>query len=207
MSSWPPPAERASLSVVRTDSTPRTRELQRQYQASDATLTLRLPPSEPIQALSAMLREALLGAKPAPTREVGQRLLDHLGQFYGVTSPKLKVLGARPHRSSEGRLSYELFGDYDLKTALIRGWMRTAVLGKVTSHRGFLNTLLHEFCHHLDVHAFGWPSTPHTRGFFTRVDELYHLALATPAHQRRPLVWVKLRTGWQIDWRKLRRPG
>lgn len=170
-------------------------------------LTLPLPAPEPIQALSARLRDALLDGKPLPAREVGQRILDQLAQFYGVTSPKLKVLGARPHRSSEGRLFYELFGDYDLKTAVIRGWMRTAVLGKVTSHRGFLNTLLHEFCHHLDVHSFGWPETPHTRGFFARVDELYHLALATPANERKPLVWIKSGTAWQIDWRKLRRPG
>jgi len=42
--------------------------------------------------------------------------------------------------------------------------MRTAILGKVTSYRGMLNTLLHEFAHHLDVHLFGWPDTPHTRG-------------------------------------------
>jgi hypothetical protein len=85
--------------------------------------------------------------------------------------------------------------------------MRTAVLGKVTSYRGLLNTLLHEFCHHLDVKRFGWADTPHTRGFFGRIDDLYHLALATPAADRRPLVWIKGRGTWRIDWRKLRPKG
>jgi hypothetical protein len=190
-----------------TDATPRARDRRREYDASDAAHTLRLPPGEPLQALSTRLRDALVGAEPAAVQGVGQQLLAELAAFYAVSTPQLKVLGTRPHRTSEGRLSYELFGDYDLRTAIIRGWMRTAMQGRVTSHRGFLNTLLHEFCHHLDVHSFGWPATPHTRGFFWRVDELYHLALATPPGERKPLVWIARGTRWQIDWRKLRRPG
>jgi hypothetical protein len=67
-----------------------------------------------------------------------------------------------------------------------------------------LNTLLHEFLHHLDVKLFGWPDTPHTRGFYWRVDELYHLALGTPADKRKPLVWIQTGTRWRIDWSKLR---
>jgi len=74
----------------------------------------------------------------------------------------------------------------------------------VTSYRGLLNTLLHEFCHHLDVKRFHLPDTPHTRGFYGRIDDLYHLALATPAEQRKPLVWIKGRNTWRIDWTKLR---
>jgi hypothetical protein len=104
----------------------------------------------------------------------------------------------------EGHLAFELFGDYTPATQQIRAWMRTAVLGKVTSHRGMLNTLLHEFCHHLDVHLLGWPDTPHTRGFYSRVDELYHLALGTPADRRKPLVWIRQGRAWRIDWSKLR---
>jgi len=63
---------------------------------------------------------------------------------------------------------------------------------------------LHEFAHHLDVRLFGWPETPHTRGFFWRVDALYHLALATPPEKRKLLVWIKTGTRWRIDWSKLR---
>jgi hypothetical protein len=190
---------------VWTDSPPRARELRRQHEASDAQRTLSLPPAAPVHMLSAALRDALVKGETLSVRVVGQALLDELARFYGVEAPSLKVLGVRPHRSSEGRLSYELFGDYDLETGLIRGWMRTAIQGKVTSHRGFLNTLLHEFCHHLDVRGLGWPSTPHTRGFYHRVDELYHLALGTPSEARRPLAWLKRGSSWQIDWRKLRK--
>jgi len=115
----------------------------------------------------------------------------------------LRVLGARPRRVWEGGHS-ELFGDYDFEKRRIRIWMRTAVLGKVTSYRGLLHTLLHEFCHHLDRERFGFLETPHTRGFHARVDDLYHLALATPPESRRPLVWIRMGRVWRIDWSKLR---
>ena len=47
-------------------------------------------------------------------------------------------------------------------------------------------------------------NTPHTRGFFWRIDHLYHLALDTPADRRKPLVWIKQGSAWRVDWRKLR---
>ena len=117
----------------------------------------------------------------------------------------MRVLGARPRSVWEGGHS-ELFGDYDFEEKRIRIWMRTAVLGKVTSYRGLLHTLLHEFCHHLDREKFGFLETPHTRGFHARVDELYHLALATPPESRRPLVWIRMGNAWRIDWSRLRSP-
>src|SRR5207253_4745364 len=65
--------------------------------------------------------------------------------LYDIGRPRLRVLGARPRSVWEGGHS-ELFGDYDFEEKRIRIWMRTAVLGKVTSYRGLLHTLLHEFC-------------------------------------------------------------
>ena len=79
------------------------------------------------------------------------------------------------------------------------------MLARDQFHRGLLNTLLHEFCHHLDVCSLGYPDTPHTRGFYCRIDELYHLPLDTPPDRRKPLVWIKYGGGWRIDWRKLRK--
>lgn len=165
--------------------------------------SLGLPPAEPLQTAAAALKVALEGASRTEVKKAGVVLLEVLAESFGLSRPKLSVLGARPKTVSEGA-SYELWGDYTFATEVIRVWMRTAVLGKVTSYRGLLNTLLHEFCHHLDVKRFGWPDTPHTRGFYGRVDELYHLALATPAADRRPLVWIKSKNTWRIDWTKLR---
>ncbi len=187
-----------------TDPIPRGAPLRRQYEASDAQAHLVLPDGPPLQRLAGALAVALATGKRPPVKQAGEALLAFLARAYQVTPPKLSVLGARPKRVTEGS-SYELWGDYTFATQVIRVWMRTAVLGKVTSFRGLLNTLLHEFCHHLDVRRFGWTDTPHTRGFFGRIDDLYHLALATPPAERKPLVWIKGRNTWRIDWSKLRR--
>jgi hypothetical protein len=187
-----------------TDPIPRAAGLRRQYEASDAMPHLAtLPAAEPLQRLASALREALASESRPKVKQAGLDLLAHLADAYQVPRPGLSVLGARPKRVTESS-SYELWGDYTFATQAIRVWMRTAVLGKVTSFRGLLNTLLHEFCHHLDVKRFGWADTPHTRGFFGRIDDLYHLALATPPADRRPLVWIKGRSTWRIDWKKMR---
>lgn len=188
-----------------TDPVPRAARLRRQYDESDAHPTLVLPEAAPLQQLCTELRDALEEGHQELVRRAGQAMLDFLAASYEVKAPRLRVLGARPHQVIEGELSYELFGDYTPSTEIIRAWMRTAIRGKVTSHRGLLNTILHEFCHHLDVRGFGWTETPHTRGFYGRVDDLYHLALATPPEARKPLVWIKRGGLWRIDWSKLRR--
>ncbi len=190
-----------------TDPLPRVARLRKQYEASDARSTLALPDAATLQRLTAELGEALAGGARTDVKKSASKLLDLLAAFHGVSRPRLDVLGARPLKVIEGHMSYELFGDYTMASQTIRVWMRTAVLGKVTSHRGLLNTLLHEFCHHLDVRALELPDTPHTRGFFTRIDDLYHLALATPPDRRKPLVWIKSRGGWRIDWQRVRSLG
>lgn len=187
-----------------TDPPPRAQALRQQYAASDAQTTLPLPAGPALVAAANALAAALESEDRAAVKRAGEALLRLLAAHYRIEPPGLSVLGARPHTVVEGQYSWELFGDYTPSTKKIRVWMRTAVLGKVTSFRGLLNTLLHEFCHHLDVSRLGFSDTPHTRGFFCRVDELYHLALATPPEKRRRLQWIKQGSSWRIDWRKLR---
>ena len=50
----------------------------------------------------------------------------------------------------------------------------------------------------------GCPQSYHTRGFYWRIDHLYHLSIATRAEARRPLHWIKRGSVWMIDWRRLR---
>ena len=187
-----------------TDRPPRGAEARREFEKSDALARLEpLPDAKEIQACAVLLAEALARDDPKRVRVEGDALLGLLSRTYGITRPGLRVLGARPRTVWEAG-HFELFGDYDFETSRIRVWMRTAVLGKVTSSRGLLHTLLHEFCHHLDRERFGFLDTPHTRGFHSRVDDLYHLALATPAGSRRPLVWVRMGRAWRLDWTKMR---
>ena len=189
-----------------TDRPPRSRKARREFDESDALTSLvALPEARDLQARARLFQAAIAVGDPRRVRAEGESILGLLARTYQIGQPALRVLGARPRSVWEGGHS-ELFGDYDFEENRIRIWMRTAVLGKVTSYRGLLHTLLHEFCHHLDREKFGFLQTPHTRGFHARVDELYHLALATPPESRRPLVWIRMGNAWRIDWSRLRSP-
>jgi len=170
-------------------------------------LNLRLPAPEQVQPLASALAEAMVSGETAPVGKAASALLAALATFYEVPVPGLRVLGVRPHKVTAGVCTYQLFGDYTPSTQRIRVWMRTAIREKVASPKALLNVLLHEFCHHLDVTRLECPESFHTRGFYTRIDGLYHHALGTPPEKRRRLRWVKRGGVWAIDWTALRAPA
>jgi|SRR5581483_6652795 len=183
---------------------PRAARHRSEYQKSDGLLSLPLPPAEALQAATRRLTEAMAGEQLAPVRAAANGLLEVLSPFYAIPVAPVRVLGVRPHRVIGGVCTYQLFGDYTPSTQQIRVWMRTAIRGQVSSPKALLNTLLHEFCHHLDCTHLGCPESFHTRGFFTRIDHLYHLALATPPEARRSLAWRKRGSIFMIDWQRTR---
>lgn len=187
-----------------TDPIPRRAELRRPYLASDARPPLVLPASGPVQELYVAFSNALALGKAAAVRDAAHQLLAHLAAHFGVSAPAVRVLGVRPHQVEDGVCTYQLFGDYTPSTQRIRVWMRTAIRAQVSSPKALLNTLLHELCHHLDNAVWSCPESPHTRGFFGRVDELYHHALGTPPQLRRRLHWVKAGSVYRIDWARSR---
>jgi hypothetical protein len=163
-----------------------------------------MPPSDSFRDATRVFVEAMESETRESVQKAGRALLDVLAKTYEVRRPPLGVLGVRPRHTHDDHFSYELFGDYTLETQRIRIWMRTAVLGKVTSAKGLLSTLLHEFCHHLDIKKLGFEDTPHTRGFYARIDSLYHAALGTPDTARKPLSWRRAGPIYRIDWAKMR---
>jgi hypothetical protein len=195
----------ATISGVITDPAPRGEARRREYERSDALVRMPLPLDGAIPALTRALADAMAAGEIAPVRRAAAALLDALATFYAVPPPSVRVLGVRPHQVMAGVCTYQLFGDYTPSTQRIRVWMRTAIREKVSSPKALLNTLLHEFCHHLDCTRLSLPQSFHTRGFFIRIDHLYHHALATPASARRPLHWVKRGAVWTVDWRRLTR--
>jgi len=192
---------------VITDPEPIWGRARRAYVASDARSALTLPPADPLRERTRALVTALDNGTQPPVWRACTELAAALARFYVIASPDVRVLGVRPHEVEDGVCTYQLFGDYTPETERIRVWMRTAIRTKVTSPKALLNTLLHEFCHHLDAKLWRCPESPHTRGFFGRVDRLYHHALGTPAEARRPLYWVKSGRVWRLDWRRSRIPG
>lgn len=187
-----------------TDPFPRRAGPRQSYLASDARPRLGLPAPQQAQALYVAFSNALARGEVPAVRSAAHDLLAHLATHFAVRVPPVRVLGVRPHKVENGVCTYQLFGDYTPSTERIRVWMRTAIRGQVSSPKALLNTLLHELCHHLDNTVWSSPDSPHTRGFFGRVDDLYHHALGTPSDLRRRLHWVKVGSVYRIDWARSR---
>ena len=187
-----------------TDRRPARDKLRREYDSSHCLETIRAPASSNLVALFGALEAARDAAASELMKNACTRLLASLSAFYGVASPNLKLLGPRPHSTYEGRLANELFGDYQIEAAKIRLWMRTPMKRQWTSSKTILSTLCHEFMHHLDVTALGFPNSFHTIGFYERTHRLY---LAAIGHRYYPLEWrrVDFEGRQTIDWQETKR--
>jgi len=161
-----------------------------------------LPEDGRLVPLVKAIEDAMQSEQRTIVTDTCRAFLVRAADFYGVSPPEVRVLMSRPLRVYESGWSTELFGDFDPERNLIRIWMRTAVRKRVTSSGTFISTLCHEFCHQLDFHFYGFPNSPHTRGFYERAALLYHNARGTPKKQ---LFWRKLpKERFQVDWARMR---
>ena len=152
------------------------------YQRSNRIRTL--PLHDPEEA--ALAAQRLLRTHDASGRlRLGAELLAVLSAQAGIGAPELVVPDEhQPHRRSGGRIVYSLQGDYRRRSpspgdpAVARGGRplgrirvlnRTPARGDVVRSTAFLNTLLHEFCHHHDAERLGILHSFHTSGFYARL--------------------------------------
>ena len=169
---------------------------------SDRISTLDLPQGVCLPSIAKSIESAMKSETSGDVRRFCAQFLSAASEFYQVPNCAIRVLAARPLRVRE-RGTFELYGDYDPETSVIRVWLRTAVRKEVTSFGTFVSTLCHEFCHHLDFQKFGFPDSWHTRGFYERAAALYHHARGTPLKK---LFWVPMTGGrWRIDWQRTNR--
>jgi len=184
-----------------TDAPPRKTD-RTGFLESDRIRTLDLPQDRCLFSIAQSIESAMKCETSGDVRRLCTQFLSAASEFYQVPNCGVRVLAARPLRVRE-RGTFELFGDYDPETSVIRVWMRTAVRKEVTSFGTFVSTLCHEFCHHLDFQKFRFPNSWHTRGFYERAAALYHHARGTPLKR---LFWVPMTGGrWRIDWQRTNR--
>jgi hypothetical protein len=155
------------------------------YRRSNRIRTLHLGAAPEAAALA----RRLLDAHDALSRRIaGGDLLAALSAAAGVGAPELVVPDEhQPHRRAGGRIVYSLQGDYRRRSpsaadprvarggrplGRIRVPNRTPARGDVVRPSAFLNTLLHEFCHHHDAEALGLLRSFHTAGFYARLRHL-----------------------------------
>lgn len=152
------------------------------YQRSNRIRTL--PLRDPEEAAIAA-RHLLRAHDALSRRRLGEELLAILSAQAGIRAPELVVPDEhQPHRRSGGRIVYSLQGDYRRRApspgdpSVARGGRplgrirvpnRTPARGNVVRPTAFLNTLLHEFCHHDDAERLGILHSFHTGGFYARL--------------------------------------
>jgi hypothetical protein len=184
-----------------TDRRPAQGKSRQEYDTSHHLEKIRTPLSTNLTPMFGALEAARDAAAPEALKNVCTRFLASLSNFYGIPSPRLRLLGPRPHSTREGRLAHELFGDYHIELAKIRLWTRTPMKKQWTSSKTILSTLCHEFMHHLDVTCLGFPNSFHTIGFYERTHRLYLAAIGQPYY---PLEWrrIGLEDRQVIDWQE-----
>lgn len=174
-----------------TDRRPSRSKLRQEYDESSRLTEIRVPGPDRLAAFFSELESARDAEQRVPLAHACTQLLDAFTDFYEVSRPSVNLLGVRPHRTREGRLASETFGDYTFASMRIRLWARTPMVRRWASSRTILSTLCHEFMHHLDVVHLGFPKSYHTTGFFERTHRLYlgvtgqaYYALAWQAPER-----------------------
>ncbi len=167
----------------------RTRRFE--YEKSNRHRTLPLPDAGP----AAVAARRLLEAGDAASRQrLGADLIALISSRTGVSVPELVVPDAQqPHQRRDGRIVYSMQGEYTRRVpsrndprvarggrpiGRIRILNRTPARGNVVRATAFLNTLLHEFCHHHDAESLGLERSFHTAGFYARVRHLRDQILA-----------------------------
>ena len=183
---------------------PRRVDLRREYDASARLKKMPTPDSSLLTPWVEALAKAREDGDRTGVDAACKELLGLLAGYYDVPPPHIKVLGTRPHRTREGVLAYELFGDYEPTSAKIRLWTKTAIQKQWTTSGVMLSTLCHEFVHHLDVARLGLSRSYHTTGFFERTHTLYLAATGQPHY---PLAWHPADADGSraINWSEMRR--
>lgn len=187
-----------------TDRQPSGGKRRAEYDASERLKEIPTPPPGLLTHWFEALERARDEAEPKLLKEACAGFLNSVADFYEVPPPRLRLLGARPHSTHEGRVAFELFGDYDIERASMRLWTRTPRRKQWASGRTMLSTLCHEFMHHLDVTRLGFPNSFHTIGFFERTHRLY---LAATGERYYPLAWRRAGAEgrWGVDWAEINR--
>jgi len=190
--------------VLLTDPLPTARVEREVYLFSErAGSSIRLPPARDFRAHVRRLDDALAAERMTGVRAACRGVVAYLCEQSDLAAAQVVVGGRRPADVAVDGCPSQIFGDYRPAGRRLRVYAETAVQGRSTTMRTLLNTLLHEFCHHMETDLYGVP-LPHTRGFYARVDRLYLHALATPRAERRELQWTTRGDRWQLDWSRSR---
>lgn len=148
------------------------------YDKSNSELRIR-----GVSSLPAKLKSAIVNSTkdtPVIRQKLAQVLVDFVCEKINI--PTVKVLvseSSRPHRTNyAGSVKSQTLGQYKYAYNInaypisIKIWNLTAVRKQRISNKMFLGTLEHELIHHYDIFKLGMAKSPHTAGFYRRIELL-----------------------------------
>ncbi len=148
---------------------------QRVYRQSDEVTAVPVPGASGLRDSTLAVGRALARGEPRAIALACNQLLGRICARLDVKTPTVTVLAERP-AGHWGEL-HGLYNPAQGPNGTITVWMRTAGRSRVVAFRTFLRTLLHEFCHHLDVALLRLSYSFHTTGFHKRELSLYRQLL------------------------------
>lgn len=148
------------------------------WEASKRETKIRLPRG--LKRLPACLKFEITEAASdmAQVRQFfAQRFVDYISNVLKMKSVPVKVYDdPRPVQDLKDGDTLQTEGQYRFDGAnqptCIEIWNRTSVKKDRISNQVFYTTLIHEFIHHYDICKLLFENTPHTPGFFKRIDAL-----------------------------------
>ena len=103
-----------------------------------------------------------------------QVLLDYLCEKFDIPDVRITITDRKQpcRKNKSGHIRSKLYGLYYFGSCHIYIYNKTAIREKVLSINVLTDTILHEFMHHYDVYYLGIKTTPHSEGFFSRINDL-----------------------------------
>ena len=113
-------------------------------------------------------RSFLASSDKSLTRQhKAQILLDYLCEKYDIPSMRIYIVDIpQPKKNGTTFRAFYYFNSCSVRM------FNLFPNGEVVPISSLMVTVLHEFMHHYDRYYLGVESTPHTRGFFSRIKDL-----------------------------------
>lgn len=157
-----------------------SRAAERAYERSNLILQLDYAPSNEAKQLTS----ELLNIDPPLRGRISQALIDRLVLELKVPEVRVKFLDQpQKHSRKDGRLTYKEYAHYDPEGS-ITIYNKTAVREKHLASKAYLDTLIHEFLHHLDYELLQLSHTYHTKGFYSRLGDMLAKLRNLPSRQQ-----------------------
>lgn len=141
---------------------------ERDYRRSNLILQIDYQPSPAARRIAAKLLTINPERREAPSVE----LLTRMARELKVPPVKLNFQNKpQKHRKRNGKLTYKEYAHYHPDRG-ITIYNKTAIREQFLAPKSYLDTLIHEFLHHLDYELLKLTHTYHTKGFYSRLGDL-----------------------------------